>query len=76
MLKQNPQLQSIYQQYFKTRSKEFIALLQKHSDEPLDTIIDILKYKGTNKNEIMTSRFDHIEDQSRSQLKKLNQFMN
>ncbi|HRN46205.1 MAG TPA: hypothetical protein PLH20_15775, partial [Flavobacterium sp.] len=76
VLKQNPQLQSIYQQYFKTRSKEFIALLQKHCDEPLDTVIDILKYKGTNKNEIMTSRFDHIEDQSRSQLKKLNQFMN
>ena len=76
VLKQNPQLQSIYHQYFKTRSKEFIALLQKHSDEPLDTVIDILKYKGTNKNEIMTSRFDHIEDQSRSQLKKLNQFMN
>lgn len=76
VLKQTPELLSIYQEHFKTRSKEFIALLQKHSDKSVNDIIEILRYNGNYKENVESSHIDIIEDQSRSQLKKLNQFMN
>lgn len=76
VLKQHPELQSIYQDHFKTRSKEFIAILQKHCDLPIDEIINIIKFKGSTKEEVISPRFDEIEDHARLQLKKMNQLMN
>lgn len=75
VLKQNPQLQNIYQQHFKTRTKEFIALLQNNSDKSMSEVIEVLKYQGANPLEVTTNRCDVIEDKSREQLKMINQLM-
>lgn len=76
VLKQHPKLYTIYHTYFKTRTKEFIALLQKNQNEDIDTIIKILKFNGTNVDILIKNQEDEIENSSRQQLKALNQFMN
>lgn len=76
VLKQHPDLQDIYQQHFKTRTKDFIALLQKHSDKDIHEVVEILKYQGSHPESIKAIRHDTIEDKSRQQLKTLNQLMN
>ncbi len=76
VLKQQPKLFDIYHTYFKTRTKEFIALLQQNKDKDIETIIQALKFNATNIENILNSRDDEIEDSSRQQLKSLNQFMN
>lgn len=76
LLKQYPELQDIYQQHFKTRTKEFIVLLQENSNSEIKELIEILKYQGTSKNSVTSVRCDVIEDKSRAQLKSLNQLMN
>ena len=76
VLKQQPELHSIYQSHFRTRSKEFIAILLEYKEYSIEKIIEILKFKGTTLENITYSRNESIEESSRSQLKSLNQFMN
>ena len=76
VLKQQPELYNIYHLHFKSRPKEFIALIQNNQEKNVDDLIKILKDNGSATEEIRTNRQDIIEDASRSQLISLNQFMN
>lgn len=76
VLKQQPQLYDIYHTHFKARTKEFIALLQKHSNRSLCELMELLKYNGTQRQSITSKAKDSIEDMSRIQLKSINQLMN
>ena len=76
VLKQQPKLYDIYHTHFKTRTKEFIALLQKNKNKDIEGIISALKFNATNIENILSIRDDEIENSSRQQLKSLNQFMN
>lgn len=76
VLKQQPKLYDIYHTHFKTRTKEFIALLQKNKNKDIEGIISALKFNATNIENILSARDDEIENSSRQQLKSLNQFMN
>ena len=76
VLKQQPRLYDIYQSHFRTRTKEFIALLQQKKNKDVEDIINALKFNATNLEKILNTRDDEIEKSSRQQLKSLNQFMN
>ena len=76
VLKQQPKLYDIYHTYFKTRTKEFIALLQKNKNEDIESIIESLKFNAVNVETALSKRDDEIVNTSREQLKSLNQFMN
>ena len=76
VLKQQPKLHDIYHTYFKSRTKEFIALLQKNKNKDIESIIESLKFNMINVETVPNKRDDEILNSSREQLKSLNQFMN
>ena len=76
VLKQQSRLYDIYQYHFKTKTKEYITLLQQHKNKDIEEIINALKFNATNIEIILNTSDDEIEKSSRQQLKSLNQFMN
>ncbi|WP_157777170.1 IS21 family transposase [Erysipelothrix larvae] len=75
VLKQHPELYNIYHNHYKTRTKEFIEILQENRNETYKTLKDALKYRLVS-NTIDTVEYDDsIQEQSRKQLKKISQLM-
>lgn len=75
VLKQYPELYDIYHTYFRTRTKEFIAILQNHSKKELSEILEILKYRNENPQTLTNEQSDIIQDHAREQLKRITELM-
>lgn len=76
VLKQHPELYTIYQTYFKSRNKEFIEVLLKHKHTPIEDILQILKVRNDQPEVHSQRNTDSIQEHARKQLLKINQLMN
>ncbi len=76
VLKQHPDLFDIYHRYFKTRTKEFIEILQKNKDSTPQQLIETLMFRSEKLSDVISTREDMILEQSRKQLLKINQLLN
>lgn len=73
VLKQYPALKTIYQEYYKTKPKEFISIILQHKEKELPEIIQYLKAGPIPKTGVTDSLQQEIIKQSQEQLQRINE---
>ncbi len=73
VLKSHPELKTIYQEYYKTKPKQFIEILIKNRDKDISLLVGLLKAGPIEDVGITTTLNEEITKQSQEQLHKINQ---